>query len=529
MLSQTIITPGALRARLLERQELALVDVRETGTYSKSHLLWAASIPLSRLELMFAALVPRASAPVVLCDAGEGLAHIAAARLAAFGYTDVAVLEGGIQAWKDAGFELFSGVNVPSKAFGEYIEHRYDTPNISAEELKARQDAGENLVVLDSRPMPEFYTMSIPGGRCVPGAELAYRVHDMVTDANTTVVVNCAGRTRSIIGAQSLINAGIPNPVMALRNGTMAWHLAGYDLARGATDRPTSISKSAVNEARTCASEVAQRFDVRSVDRAELARFQNESSSRTLFLLDVRSPEEYSEGHLPGSVNAPGGQLVQATDEYAAVLGARLVLIDDTGVRATMTASWLNQLGWEHAYVLQDGLSGAALETGIPTPTVLGNLHEQASTIAANALEAGLQAGDMSLIDVGSSRQFRRGHIAGAKHMTRHRLETSIDTMSEAANLVVTSQDGLLACIAAADIAQRSGRSVRALAGGNQGWREAGYSLIAGTDGLDPDPQDVWVSPYDNATTLEQSMQAYLDWEIALVEQLKRDGTTAFQ
>ena len=528
-MSETTITPQALRARLLEREELALVDVRETGTYSKSHLLWAASIPLSRLELMFAALVPRKSVPVVLCDAGEGLAQIATTRLAGFGYTDVAVLEGGIQGWEDAGFELFSGVNVPSKAFGEYIEHRYDTPNITAEELKTRQDAGENLVVLDSRPMPEYYTMSIPGGRCVPGAELAYRVHDMVADADTTVVVNCAGRTRSIIGAQSLINAGISNPVMALRNGTMAWHLAGYDLARGATDRPTDISTTAINEAKACASEVAERFDVRSIDTTALARLQSEAAAKTLFLLDVRSPEEYAEGHLPGSVNAPGGQLVQATDEYVAVLGAHLVLIDDTGVRATMTASWLNQLGWQHVFVLQDGLSGIALETGAPTPALLGNLHEQASTIAPSALNAGLQAGATTLIDVGSSRQFKRGHIAGAKHMTRHRLETSIGTVPEAANLVITSEDGLLARIAAAGLTQRSGRSVSALEGGNQGWRDAGYALAAGTDGLDPDPQDVWVSPYDDATRLEQSMQAYLDWEIALVEQLKRDGTTAFR
>ena len=528
-MSYTNITPQQLRARLLERKELALVDVRETGTYSKSHLLWAATIPLSRLEVMFPALVPRSTVPVVLCDAGEGLAQTAATRLVGFGYTDVAVLEGDTHGWEAAGFELFSGVNVPSKAFGEYVEHRYDTPNITAEELKARQDAGENLVVLDSRPMPEFYTMSIPGGRCVPGAELAYRVHDMVTDADTTVVVNCAGRTRSIIGAQSLINAGIPNPVMALRNGTMAWHLAGYDLARGATDRPTDISESAINEAKVCASGVAERFEVQFINTDELARFQTESASKTLYLLDVRSPEEYAEGHLPGSVNAPGGQLVQATDEYAAVLGARLVLIDDTSVRATMTASWLNQLGWQHVFVLRDGLTSATLETGVATSTILGNLHEQADIIDSSALSAGLKAGDMTLIDVGSSRQFKRGHIAGAQHMTRVRLEASMESMPKAAHLVVTSEDGLLARIAAADIAQRSGRSVQALASGNQGWLDAGYSLTAGTDGLDPDAQDVWVSPYDNAATLEQSMQAYLDWEIALVEQLKRDGTTAFR
>ena len=93
--------------------------------------------------------------------------------------------------------ELFSGVNVPSKAFGEFVEHTYDTPNIDAEDLHQRLEAGDNLVVVDSRPMREFRAMSLPAGTCMPGAELAYRVHSC-TGSNTTVVVNCAGRTRSI-------------------------------------------------------------------------------------------------------------------------------------------------------------------------------------------------------------------------------------------------------------------------------------------------------------------------------------------
>ena len=528
-MSHTSISPEQLRARLLERAELALIDVRETGAFSKSHLLWAACIPLSRLELEFGTLVPRRSVPVVLCDSGEGYAAKAATYLAEYGYTDIAVLAGGTAAWQAAGYELFSGVNVPSKAFGEYIEHRYDTPNITAEELKARQDAGDNLVVLDSRPMPEFHAMSIPGGVCMPGAELAYRVHDAVKDPNTTVVVNCAGRTRSIIGAQSLINAGIPNPVKALRNGTMAWHLSGYELARGETARPTTISDTALRAATACAEHVAEHFDVQYLDPADLDRFESERDTNTLFVLDVRSPEEYAAGHRPGSNNAPGGQLVQATDEYVAVLGARVVLVDDTGVRATMTASWLNQLGWQNVFVLREGLSGAALETGMPPATVLGNIHEQADVIDASAVETQRQAGTIKLIDVGSSKQFKRGHIGGAVHMTRRHLSDSVSDMTDAASIVVTSEDGLLARIAAADIKERTGLKVRALAGGNQGWRDAGFALEAGTDGLDSDPQDVWVSPYDNAATLAQSMQAYLDWEIALVGQIERDGTTAFR
>src|SRR3954447_20648681 len=222
------IGAAALRAMLLDEQELALIDVREERIFSERHLLFARSVPLSRLELRIARLVPRRATRIVLVDDGDGLVQRAGRVLAAAGYTGLHVLDGGNPAWKAAGYELFSGVNVPSKAFGEFIEHESGTPSISAQELNALMQSGSDMVVLDSRPFDEFSRVSIPTGVNVPGAELVLRVHDMAPKPETLVVVNCAGRTRSIIGAQSLINAGVPNKVVALRNGTMGWSLAGY-------------------------------------------------------------------------------------------------------------------------------------------------------------------------------------------------------------------------------------------------------------------------------------------------------------
>jgi rhodanese-related sulfurtransferase len=175
----------------------------------------------------------------------------------------------------------------------------------------------------------------------------------------TLVVVNCAGRTRSIIGAQSLINAGVPNRVVALRNGTMGWELAGFQVERGAGRRAPEVSEAALAYARKAAAQVAARFGVKTIDRAMLERFHREADRRTLYLFDVRHPEEYEANHLPGALSAPGGQLVQATDRYVGVLRARIVLVDDTGVRATMTASWLRQMGWDEVFVLGGGLDGA--------------------------------------------------------------------------------------------------------------------------------------------------------------------------
>ncbi|GIT52924.1 MAG: hypothetical protein Ct9H300mP16_00840 [Pseudomonadota bacterium] len=182
--------------------------------------------------------MPRLVTPIVLCDDCGGEAERAAEQIARFGYTRFEILDGGIAAGKGkAGYEIFSGVNVPSKAFGEFFEQEYETPRLPAAQVKAKIDAGEKVVILDSRPMVEFNNMSIPGGSCCPGAELVYRVSDAVEDPDTLVVVNCAGRTRSIIGCQSLINAGIPNPVVALKDGTMGWHLAGFALDHGQTLR----------------------------------------------------------------------------------------------------------------------------------------------------------------------------------------------------------------------------------------------------------------------------------------------------
>src|SRR5262249_17930265 len=157
----------------------------------------------------------------------------AAGVLRRHGYRELFALADGIAAAADAGLELFSGVNVPSKAFGELVEHACATPSVAADELERLIRGGADLVVLDSRPFDEYQRVSIRTAVNVPGAELVLRIRDIAPSPDTMVVVNCAGRTRSIIGAQSLINAGVPNKVVALRNGTMGWTLAGLACESG--------------------------------------------------------------------------------------------------------------------------------------------------------------------------------------------------------------------------------------------------------------------------------------------------------
>src|SRR3954470_5183388 len=257
-----------LKAQLHDGGEIALLDAREEGVFHARHLLLASCVPLSRLELLIDDLVPRRSARVVWCDDSDGSALRAARRIIGFGYTDVAVLDGGIAAWEAAGYRLYSGVHVPSKAFAEVVEHEAGTPWISAPDLKALIDGGGDIAIFDSRSYEEYHNNSIPTAISVPGAELVYRFADMVPSPDTTVIVNCGGRPRSSIGAQALRNAGFHNKIMSLKDGTMAWHLAGFEVGHGATRRPPDVSETGQRAAIEAAARVAERYGISRIDRA---------------------------------------------------------------------------------------------------------------------------------------------------------------------------------------------------------------------------------------------------------------------
>jgi rhodanese-related sulfurtransferase len=512
------LPPTAVKAMLGDGQELALIDLREELIFSRSHLLWARNVPLSRLELRFSRMVPRKTTRIVLIDDDDGLCARAAAVLARVGYSDVSCLAGGNAAWTAAGFELFSGVNVPSKAFGEFIEHRSHTPSVSAEELDALLRGHTNMVVLDSRPFDEYSRISIPSGVNVPGAELVLRVHDVVPSPDTLIVVNCAGRTRSIIGAQSLINAGVPNKVVALRNGTMGWHLAGFNCDKGKAARFPALSEDGLAWAQQAAAAVARRLDVTRISSATVERWRADPT-RTTYVFDVREPAEYAAGHYPGAISAPGGQLVQATDQYAGTLGARIVVCDDREVRAVMTASWLKQMGWRDVAVLPE----AGEEKGEPANVVLGAPPEDAAIDCA-ALRA---LSNATIIDLSRSPEYRKGHIPGAWFAIRSRLAQALATIAPQGTLVLTSEDGVLAGLAAAQARALTALPVRWLKGGNAAWAAAGHPLATEAK-LADEPLDVWLKPYERAGDPKAAMNEYLSWEIDLLDRIERDGTTHF-
>jgi rhodanese-related sulfurtransferase len=548
-----VTSSETVRAELKAGREIALIDVREEDPFAQQHPLFAAQLALSRLELDAPWRLPRRDVPVVVMDDGEGLAEPAARRLVALGYTGVSLLDGGLDGWKRSGGEIFRDVNVPSKAFGELVEGVRHTPSLSADEVKALLDARADVVVLDARRFDEYRTMSIPTGISVPGAELALRVRALAPDPATRVIVNCAGRTRSIIGTQSLVNFGIPNPVAALRNGTIGWTLAGHALDRGQQRRFSDTTSdgaaktgastgdgalpdpATLPEARAKAQRLADRAGAQRLS-AE-AWNQLDQPGRTVYRYDVRTPDEYAAGHLPGFGSAEGGQLVQETDVNAPVRGARIVLVDgpsmngapSDGVRAAMTAHWLAQMGWEVAWI--DGVP-AELYTDQSTWPPAAPAPE-ARSITPTELTAALARGEVELINLATSAQHVARHVPGAWWVLRSQLAAALAIVHAQGDgaprpIVLTCQDGRVSLQALPEVAALSGRPVLLLEGGNGAWFAAGLPTRSGEHGLASPRIDRYRRPYEGTDAPREAMQAYLDWEFGLVAQLGRDATHGF-
>jgi rhodanese-related sulfurtransferase len=519
--AQTIDAP-TLKSWLSDGGEIALIDVREAGQFGQGHLFFAVPLPYSRFELGLIALVPNRGVRMVLCDGGEdAVAQRAAKRAMALGYHHVHVLTGGTAAWQRAGYTLYEGVNVPSKTFGELVEHERHTPRITALQLDAMRGAGENFVIVDGRPFAEYHKMNIPGGICCPNGELVLRIGDIAPDANTKIVVNCAGRTRSIIGAQTLIDFGVPNPVVALENGTQGWTLAGLTLEHGASRRHgDSIAGNAAALARR-AKALGESRGVVWVGVEEAQAWTD--AVRTTYLLDVRTAEECAAHPVPGFAHAPGGQLVQAADQWIGVKGARMVLIDGEGVRAPVIASWLRQLGHE-ACVLAGGAAAALAK---PWPVIANPSPPPPKTIGARELVDALQHDAAVLIDLRPAMSYRAGHIAQARWSIRPRITAVVPTSK---TVVLAADAPGVAALAALDVAEAGCRDVRLLAEGPQSWRSGGLSVIATPeDPPDVDCIDFLFFTHGRHAGNADDARRYLAWERGLIGQLDAQERGTFR
>lgn len=520
------VSPEMLHDWLGQPAELAVLDVREAGEFGLGHLLFAVPAPYSRFEFDLDQLVPLRATRLVLCDDGRSrVAERAAWRANALGYERVYVLEGGTEGWERAGYRLFAGVNVPSKVFGELVEETHHTPRIGAPDLHAMLERGERVVVVDGRPFAEYRKMNIPGSLCCPNGELPLRISAIVENEAIPIVVNCAGRTRSIIGAQTLLELGIRNPVFALENGTQGWTLAGFELERGSARRyPSAPPQTDLTERARVSAELAARQGVRSLDPGE-ARQWLADPARTTYLLDVRTPEEFETEAVPGARNAPGGQLVQATDQWLAVRGARVLLLDHDGIRAPIVARWLRRMGWDaHTVrvpvgtVIADRAVGSAVASTLPLPV----------PVTHDVLDEWRQSGDCLVLDVRPSMEFRRGHIPGSTWSIRPRIAR--DVPAGAKRIALVSDDLLVLRLVARELAERKDVALRYLDGGYRRWVAEGRPTEASPDvPTDRDAIDYLFFVHDRHEGNLEAARQYLAWEQGLVALLEPEERARFK
>ncbi|MGZ8425161.1 MAG: rhodanese-like domain-containing protein [Candidatus Binatia bacterium] len=495
----------------------AVFDVRERGEYNDGQIPYATSLPRSQIEFRIDALVPNRKIPIVVYDEGGSRAQLAANTLADLGYRDVAILRGGLDAWKNQRRETVSGVNVPSKAFGERVHHERAVPDLSPEELKSLLDSNSDLTILDVRTPEEYGRFCIPGGINVPGGELILWAEQLRN--KPAVIVNCAGRTRSIIGAAALRRLGLTN-VRALRNGTMGWVLAGYELETKPARRGGTPASAAQTVA--AARQIADDEKLAWTTPEKLSDVTAHAADGVNYIIDVRSEAEFAAGHIDGALNVPGGQAVQRADDFVPVRNGWIVFVSNQSARAVMAAYWYGQMGFKHVSVLQGGLeawlgSGGKLVSGVTAAEPLGfdSAKRCARTIDATKLRQ-VRSEGLLILDVSTSLEYESAHIPGAKWICRGWIDIKLPELfpARAQPIVLTCADGRQSIFAARQLAQFGYSDVQVLDGGVRGWTAAGIDIAAGLDNCLVKTNDVVLSPSIRGS--KEDMLNYLNWELKL-------------
>ncbi|APX91555.1 hypothetical protein BWR19_00510 [Halomonas sp. 1513] len=520
----TAITAQALKHHLANNeQEIAFLDVRELGEFGLGHPFHAVNIPLSRLEACIGRLVPRHGVPIVVTDErDEGRARYAVRRLQSLGYCKLSFLSGGVKAWQAAGYGVFSGVNVVSKTFGELVHKCFSTPPINASTLADWKEQGKSFFVIDGRPIDEYHKMNIPGGICCPNGELAKRLSSILDgDTTSPVVINCAGRTRSIIGAQTLKWLDIDNPVFALENGTQGWRLAGFELEHGSTRHYPRVVRSSASSG-AAARQLAMKHGAQSID-TRTAQSWLDDDQRTTYIFDVRSAEEYQHATLNGAVHAPGGQLIQATDQWVGVRGARLLLIDDDECRAPLTATWLTLMGFETAWLC----GGTKQWSGLVSCVERTMLSFALTAPPASNLEMAMDPNTL-LLDFRPGMKFRKVHLPGSRWVNRSILKCQLSEFDRNQLVVLVGDADGAACLEP-DLVMLGFKRVAWLRDDFDTWEKNGVELES-TPNYPGDSCciDYLFFVHDRHDGNFEASRRYLAWETGLLAQLDAQERNVF-
>ena len=506
-----------------QSDEFAVIDPREELFFSRAHLFAATNMPLSHLEMLIDAAVPLKDTMIVLCDDADGLAERAAGVLVALGYSDLRVLTGGLPMWAHLGGTVYPDIHVPSKALGEAVEHQLGTPKISVERFLEKTSAGKKMILLDARPMDEHTDHCIPGSISCPTAELIYRTAELPIDEGTQVVVHCAGRTRSIVGAQTLIDSGVIPNAVSLENGTPAWLFAGQELETGDGRTLPEPGAEGLKAARQVAERLRVEWKIPLLRSEEIGEWQNLPGTR--YVLDIRSEEEYLAGHVRDSRHIAGGQLIQTTECHLVVQNAHILLIDDDGVRAATTAVWLRRMGWQNVVVCKITPEKPGLDAG-HLPALC---FDDVALISIDETAISLQAGSAVLCDIRSSVDYRRGHVAGAGYLSRARIDQDASQLPVGKDIILMADDQAYAELISRDL-KRLGHTVYQLDADLNAWIAADQPIATGLNWLISSPIDTYLlaADFDDQTVANRISRAYESWVVTLNDATKGEPGMRF-
>jgi rhodanese-related sulfurtransferase len=515
------------RLRARERPPV-LLDVRERGEFALGQIPGATPLPRGLIELRLPRVVPDVGWPLVLCCDDGRRSALAATTIEAMGYGDVRVLAGGLGVWRASGRPVIEGWGVPGKAYGERVAAA-GVPQVTAEELAARRARGEPVTVVDVRTEEEYLRGHVPGAYHVPGGQLVREVPALLDRLDAPVVVSCAGRTRGILGAALLREAGLSN-VQALLNGAMGWHLAGYELEEGPGRGRPAVAPEA--HAAWTAEATARLIRDESIRFIAPAAFTALRASEPHYVVDVRLPEEYRAGHVQGSISLPAGQLALHYENWLAVPSLPVLVVADDPVRPVWAAALLARLGFTDVRVLEGGIpavvaQGHGLEASDGQPDVFGleRARQAAAGVAPRTLAEELRSGRVAVLDVRGSGEFGMGHLPGARWLARGKLELGVGAMvpDRATPVVAVCDTGVRAALAAATLRALGYGDARYLDGGLPAWQNAGLPIEEGLEGADV---SVAEAQGDFGHTLwrgamqrtRADMENYLTWEENLVK-----------
>ncbi len=488
----------------------ALIDIRDWGTFTHGHIPGACVISRGHVEKYFATLVPWRNVQVVFYCATGVLSSLTAEIAVEMGYTKVASIKRGFEAWLAAGYPTGTGWAPRGKAYAEYVRASQAIPSITANELRQRLAGGSKLQILDTRTEGEFLASHLPNANSLPLGDVPLLTIDQAAD-HQEFVATCAGRARGILGAYLLRRMGVANASF-LAGGTAAWRLAGYEeeLQCGVPARRTAP----IIEGHTLSEAFADQFlaeeRIKSVNSQELRNIQ--LAEEFVYVLDVRELSEYRRGRPFGALHCPATQLILLAESLIGVKNATLVTVCDGRARSSVAASFLQGMGYPKVYMLEGGVNGwrdagfplsfgppteldyggpswvSRLQLGVSAQTervTLPVFGLDAATKLVNFIEPGLllnQLTNFLIVDLRCAGDFALSHLPGSRWSSQVDAATIIEDglLNKSAALVLCCADGRLSILAAKNIIEQGHSNVRVLAGGFSAWERAQFPLEEG-------------------------------------------------